>query len=125
MITEGQFLLFLIETTCCDPSSERLDETLQMRGHSICFYAQLIKIVPNYHQNTPSYLHLLAELWNIIYTVEWSKNKNTAGKLAHSYLCVFTLMNFKLIIFLCKFLAMIKSIGTEDVDIIVSDASCA
>ena len=33
MIIEGQFFLFIIETMCCDPSSERFVETVQMRGH--------------------------------------------------------------------------------------------
>ena len=57
--------LFLFETICCDPSSElsrrdgsdeglphlnHLIETVQMRAHNICFYAELTKIIPNYHQ---------------------------------------------------------------------------
>ena len=31
------------------PHLNRLNETVQMRGHNICFYAGLIKIIPNYH----------------------------------------------------------------------------
>ena len=27
-----------------------LVETVQMRGHNICFYAELTKHIPNYHQ---------------------------------------------------------------------------
>ena len=27
-----------------------LDEIVQMRGHNICFPAELTKIIPNYHQ---------------------------------------------------------------------------
>ena len=27
-------------------------------GHNICFYAELAKMIPNYYQNTPSYLEL-------------------------------------------------------------------
>ena len=39
MILKGYFFLFLIETICCDPSSEpsRRDETVQMKGHNIWF----------------------------------------------------------------------------------------
>ena len=32
------------------PQLNRLDETVQMSGHNICFYAKLIKIIPTYHQ---------------------------------------------------------------------------
>ena len=35
------------------PHLNRLVETVQMRGHSICFYAELTKIIPNYHQMLP------------------------------------------------------------------------
>ena len=31
----------------------RLDETVQMRGNNICFYAELTKIIPNHHQIFP------------------------------------------------------------------------
>ena len=31
----------------------RLDETVQMMGHNICFYAELTKIIPNYYQILP------------------------------------------------------------------------
>ena len=31
----------------------RLIETVQMRGHNIWFYAELTKIIPNYHQILP------------------------------------------------------------------------
>ena len=31
----------------------RLVETVQMRGHNICFYAEITKIIPNYHQIFP------------------------------------------------------------------------
>ena len=31
------------------PFLNRLVETVQIRGHDICFYADLTKIVPNYH----------------------------------------------------------------------------
>ena len=32
------------------PHLNRLIETVQMRGHNICFDAELTKITPNYHQ---------------------------------------------------------------------------
>ena len=32
------------------PHLNRLVETVQMRGHNICFYAELTKVIPNYHQ---------------------------------------------------------------------------
>ena len=38
----------------------RLVEKVQMRGHNICSYTELTKIILNYHQITPSYL----ELWS-------------------------------------------------------------
>ena len=30
-----------------------LVETVQMRGHNICFYAELAKNIPNYHKIIP------------------------------------------------------------------------
>ena len=35
------------------PHLNRLVETVQMRGHNICFYAELTKTIPNYHQILP------------------------------------------------------------------------
>ena len=32
------------------PHLNRLVETVQMRGHNICFYAELTKFIPNCHQ---------------------------------------------------------------------------
>ena len=32
------------------PHLNRLTETVQMRGYNICFYVELTKIIPNYHQ---------------------------------------------------------------------------
>ena len=42
--------LFLIETICCTPHLNRLVETVQMRGHNVCFHAELTKIIPNYQK---------------------------------------------------------------------------
>ena len=50
MITEGQFFLFIPENI---PHLNHLDETVQMCGHNICFYAELTKNIPNYHQILP------------------------------------------------------------------------
>ena len=35
------------------PHLNRLIETVQMRGHNICFYAEFTKIILNYHQILP------------------------------------------------------------------------
>ena len=35
------------------PHLSRLVETVQMWGHDICFYAELTKIIPNYHKILP------------------------------------------------------------------------
>ena len=53
MITEGYFFLFLIETNFVTPHLNRLGEMVQMRGHNLCFYAELTKIIPNCHQILP------------------------------------------------------------------------
>ena len=37
MIFEEHIFLFHIETICCDPNLNRLDETVQMMGHNIYF----------------------------------------------------------------------------------------
>ena len=42
--------LFLIETVCCDPSSNCLVEMVQLKGHSMCFYVELTKNIPDYDQ---------------------------------------------------------------------------
>ena len=50
MIIQGKYFLFPTETICCAPQLSRLVEKIQMRAHNICFYAELTKIIPNYHQ---------------------------------------------------------------------------
>ena len=35
---------------CCGPSFELSRRDGQMRGHNICFYAELTKIILTYHQ---------------------------------------------------------------------------
>ena len=32
------------------PHLNRLNETVEVRGHNICFYAELTKMIPNQHQ---------------------------------------------------------------------------
>ena len=50
MIIKGYFFLFLIKPYVVTPHLNRLNETVQMRGQNICFYAELTKIVPYYQQ---------------------------------------------------------------------------
>ena len=45
----GNFSYFS-KTICCDSSSEPSQRDGSDEGHNICFYAELTKIVPNYHQ---------------------------------------------------------------------------
>ena len=47
------FLIFLLKPYVVTPHLNRLNETVQMRGHNIRFYAELTKIIPNYHQILP------------------------------------------------------------------------
>ena len=51
MITpEDNFSYFSLKPYVVTPHLNCLDETVQMRGHHICLSAELIKIIPNYHQ---------------------------------------------------------------------------
>ena len=50
MIFRDNFSYFSLKTYVVTSDLNRLDKTVQMRGHNICFYAQLTKIIPNYHQ---------------------------------------------------------------------------
>ena len=47
------FSYFSLKPYVVTPHLNRLDETVQMRGHTICFYAEFTKIIPNYHQILP------------------------------------------------------------------------
>ena len=53
MIIEGQCFLYLIETICCDPSSEISHQDGSHEGLQHIFYAELTKVIPNYHQILP------------------------------------------------------------------------
>ena len=70
------FPLFLIETMCCDPDLNHLIEMVQTKGHNICFYAELTKIIHNYCQIIPliseGYFQYLFQAlgmgWGIMFT---------------------------------------------------------
>ena len=53
MITEDNFSYFSLKLYVVTPHLNRLNETVQMRGHKVCFYTELTKIFPNYHQIHP------------------------------------------------------------------------
>ena len=44
---------FSLKPYVVTPHLNRLNDTVQMRGHSVCFYAELTKIIINYHQILP------------------------------------------------------------------------
>ena len=46
-------IIFLISHVVVTPHMNCLVETVQMRGHNICFNAELTKIIPNYYQILP------------------------------------------------------------------------
>ena len=53
-------IIFLIshQNHCCDPSSEPSQKDSSDAGSQHMFIYRINKIIPNYHQNTPSYLEL-------------------------------------------------------------------
>ena len=53
MIIEDNFSYFSLKLYVVTPHLNRLNETVQMRGHKVCFYTELTKIFPNYHQIHP------------------------------------------------------------------------
>ena len=52
---EYLMIIFLVSSKpyVVTPHLNCLIKTVQMRDHNICFYAELIKIIPNYHQILP------------------------------------------------------------------------
>ena len=52
-IIEGYFSCFILKPYVVTPCLNHLDETVQMRGHNICFYAELTKIISDYHPMLP------------------------------------------------------------------------
>ena len=53
MIIRDNFSYFSKKPYVETPHLNRLNKTVQMRGHNIWFYAKLTKIIPNYHQILP------------------------------------------------------------------------
>ena len=53
MIIEDNFSYFSLKPYLVTPHLNRLTETVQMRGHNLCFNSELTKIIPNYHQILP------------------------------------------------------------------------
>ena len=53
MIIEDIFSYSSFKPYVVVPYLNHLDETVQMRGHNIWFYAELTNIIPNYHQIPP------------------------------------------------------------------------
>ena len=58
MIIEDSFSYFSLKPYDVTPHLNCLNKMVQMRGHNVCFYAELTYIISSYHQNTPSYLEL-------------------------------------------------------------------
>ena len=50
MIIRDNFSYMSLKPYVVTPHLNLLDGTVQIRGHNICFYAELTKIIPNYHQ---------------------------------------------------------------------------
>ena len=54
IIRDNNFSYFSSKPYVVAPYLNRLIETVQMRSHKVCFYAEITEIIPN----TPSYLEL-------------------------------------------------------------------
>ena len=52
-VFDDNFSYFSPKLYVVTPHLNRLIETVQMRGHNICFDAELTKIIFNYHQILP------------------------------------------------------------------------
>ena len=53
MIIEDNIFNFSLKPYVVTPHLNYLDKMVQMRGQVICFYAELTKIICNYHQILP------------------------------------------------------------------------
>ena len=53
MMIKGNFSYFSSEPYVVTPHLNRLVEMVQMWTHNICFYVELTKIIPNFHQILP------------------------------------------------------------------------
>ena len=58
MIIEAYFFFYFSLKPYCDPSSEPSCQDGSDRDHSICFYAELTKSIPNYQQILPLIISL-------------------------------------------------------------------
>ena len=72
MIIKDNFSYFSSKPYVVTPHLNRLVETVQMRGHNICFYAELTKIIPNYHHKY-SRLSRALQVQQIIVSMSWYK----------------------------------------------------
>ena len=52
-LLRDNFSYFFFKPYVVAPLLNCLIETVQMRGHNIGFFAELTKIIPNYHQILP------------------------------------------------------------------------
>ena len=52
-VFDDNFSYFSSKPYVVTPHLNHLAETVQTTGHAICFYEELIKIIPNYHQIFP------------------------------------------------------------------------
>ena len=48
VIIRDNFVQILVKTYVVTPHLNRLDKTVQMRGHNIWFHSKIRKIIPNY-----------------------------------------------------------------------------
>ena len=53
MMIEDNFSYFSLKPYVVTPHLNHLDKMVQMRDHNICYYANITKIIPNYHQILP------------------------------------------------------------------------
>ena len=53
MIIRDNFSYFSLKPYVVTPHLNCLVKTIQMRDHSICFNAEVTKIIPNFHQILP------------------------------------------------------------------------
>ena len=66
MIIRDNFCYFCTKTYVMIPHLNRLDKTVQMKGHNICFYAEMTKIIPVIIEYMySSYLELLLTRTNV------------------------------------------------------------
>ena len=55
-------------------------ETVQMRGHKVCFYAELTKIIPNYHKYSLLFRALGIIVLFFLFSFYGQKDENSSNK---------------------------------------------